>query len=236
MNRVPMTAAGLERLRQELNQLKFEARPAIVKAIAEARALGDLRENAEYHAAKERQSFIEGRINELESKISLADVIDVTKLPQDGRVVFGVTVELIDTNSDKKTSYQLVGDDEADIKASKISISSPIARALIGKSEGDVVQVQTLRGLSSLRSPTSSTSRFLMARSKSSARWLREHFSDPFVRKAQKEGFRSRAAYKLKEIQKKIALFDQACAFLSLGPPLGGGLRSWLKFWLVAAG
>jgi len=141
VKRTPMTLRGAERLRQELKQLKSEARPNVIKAIAEARAHGDLSENAEYHAAREQQSFIEGRINDIENRLSNCEIIDVTRLNATGRVVFGVTVELVDEESGAKVTYQLVGDDEADIKAGLLSVSSPIARALIGKSEGDVVDV-----------------------------------------------------------------------------------------------
>ena len=136
-----MTLRGAERLRQELKQLKSEARPNVIKAIAEARAHGDLSENAEYHAAREQQSFIEGRINDIESRLSNCEIIDVTRLTVTGRVVFGATLELSDEESGAKVKYQLVGDDEANIKAGLLSVSSPIARALIGKSEGDVVDV-----------------------------------------------------------------------------------------------
>jgi transcription elongation factor GreA len=136
-----MTLRGAERLRQELKQLKSEARPNVIKAISEARSHGDLSENAEDHAAREQQSFIEGRINDIENRLSNAEVIDVTKLNASGRVVFGSTVEVADEESGNKLTYQLVGDDEADIKNGLLSVSSPIARALIGKSEGDVVDV-----------------------------------------------------------------------------------------------
>ena len=136
-----MTLRGAERLRQELKQLKSEARPNVIKAIAEARAHGDLSENAEYHAAREQQSFIEGRIGEIEHRLSHCEVIDVTKLSASGRVVFGATVELEDQGGGAKVVYQLVGDDEADIKKGLLSVSSPIARALIGKHEGDVADV-----------------------------------------------------------------------------------------------
>ena len=139
LKRTPMTLRGAERLRQELKQLKSEARPNVIKAIAEARAHGDLSENAEYHAAREQQSFIEGRINDIENRLSNSEVIDVTKLSATGRVVFGATVELEDEDSGAKVTYQLVGDDEANIKEGLLSVSSPIARALIGKSQGDVV-------------------------------------------------------------------------------------------------
>ncbi len=146
MKRTPMTLRGAERLRQELKQLKSEARPNIIRAIAEARAHGDLSENAEYHAAREQQSFIEGRINDIENRLSNAEVIDVTKLTASGRVVFGSTVQLEDQEGSGQVVYQLVGDDEADIKQALLSVSSPIARALIGKSEGDVVDVTTPGG------------------------------------------------------------------------------------------
>ncbi|NIC07744.1 transcription elongation factor GreA [Billgrantia bachuensis] len=146
MNKVPMTVAGEARLRKELEELKGEARPRVIAAIAEAREHGDLKENAEYHAAREQQGFIEGRIQEIESKLSNAQVIDVHKLPQTGKVIFGVTVELINLGNDEEVSYQIVGEDEADIKSGKISVTSPIARALIGKEEGDVVVVATPGG------------------------------------------------------------------------------------------
>ncbi len=141
-----MTLRGAERLRQELKQLKSEARPNVIKAIAEARSHGDLSENAEYHAAREQQSFIEGRINEIEHRLSNAEVIDVTKLSARGRVVFGATLTLEDQEGGAQVIYQLVGDDESDIKQGLLSVSSPIARALIGKSEGDVVDVTTPGG------------------------------------------------------------------------------------------
>jgi transcription elongation factor GreA len=144
-----MTLRGAERLRQELKQLKSEARPNVIKAIAEARSHGDLSENAEYHAAREQQSFIEGRINEIEGRLSNAEIIDVTKLNASGRVVFGATVEVEDQDAGSKLVYQLVGDDEADIKNGMLSVSSPIARALIGKSEGDVVDVTAPGGTKS---------------------------------------------------------------------------------------
>jgi transcription elongation factor GreA len=145
VKRTPMTLRGAERLRTELKQLKSEARPNVIKAIAEARAHGDLSENAEYHAAREQQSFIEGRINDIENRLSNSEVIDVTKLNASGRVVFGSTIELEDQDRNK-VMYQLVGDDEANIKQGLLSVSSPIARALIGKSEGDVVDVTTPGG------------------------------------------------------------------------------------------
>lgn len=141
-----MTLRGATRLREELKKLKGADRPNVIKAIAEARAHGDLSENAEYHAAREQQSFIEGRINEIENRLSNAEVIDVTKLSPSGRVVFGATIELEDQSGGAAVRYQLVGDDEADIKLGLLSVSSPIARALIGKSEGDVVDVATPGG------------------------------------------------------------------------------------------
>lgn len=141
MTKYPMTIEGAERLRAELKQLKSVDRPNVINAIAEARAHGDLRENAEYHAAKEQQSFIEGRINDIESKLAQAQIIDINVLPKNGRVVFGVTVDLINLQDDTQVSYKIVGDDEADFKIGKISINSPIARALIGKQEGDAVIV-----------------------------------------------------------------------------------------------
>lgn len=147
MKKIPMTAIGAKRLQEELSDLKTVQRPRIVSAIAEARAHGDLRENAEYHAAKEQQSFIEGRILEIESKIGHAHIIDVSKLSNDGKVVFGTTVRLLNTETEQQVAYQIVGDDEADIKVSKVSVNSPIARALIGKYQGDVVNVQTPSGI-----------------------------------------------------------------------------------------
>ncbi|MEO0997628.1 MAG: transcription elongation factor GreA [Pseudomonadota bacterium] len=141
MNKVPITLRGAEQLRAELKKLKSEDRPRIIQAIAEARAHGDLKENAEYHAAKEQQGFVEGRIQEIEGKLSNAQIIDVTAIRASGRVVFGTTVELMEEASGKPVEYQIVGDDEADIKAGRISVSSPIARALIGKEEGDLVTV-----------------------------------------------------------------------------------------------
>ena len=146
MSKVPMTVQGAEQLRQELDNLKKVERPRIIAAIAEARAHGDLSENAEYHAAKEQQSFVEGRIAEVEAKLSSAQVIDPTTVNAEGRVVFGATVDLLDIDSDSKVTYQIVGDDEADIEKGKISISSPIARALISKEEGDEVVVKVPDG------------------------------------------------------------------------------------------
>jgi transcription elongation factor GreA len=141
MKRTPMTARGAETLRVELKRLKSEARPHAIQAIAEARAHGDLSENAEYHAAREQQAFIEGRINELEGKFANAEIIDPKSLPASGRVVFGATVELEDQEDANRVVYQIVGEDEADIRAGRISITSPIARALVGKAKGDVVDV-----------------------------------------------------------------------------------------------
>src|SRR5258706_8245007 len=147
MNKVPVTTTGAGKLRAELHELKTVQRPTIVTAIAEARSHGDISENAEYHAAKERQSFIEGRIAELESKLSNAQVINPALVEADGRCVFGATVALEDMASGETVTYQIVGDDEADIKQSKISISSPLARALIGKSSGDVAEVKAPAGV-----------------------------------------------------------------------------------------
>jgi transcription elongation factor GreA len=146
MSKTPLTVAGAEKLKEELRRLKTEDRPRVVNAIAEARAHGDLKENAEYHAAREQQSFIEGRIREIEGKLSNAQVIDVTTLPKSGKVVFGVTVKLEATEDGNPVTYRIVGDDEADIKQGMISVSSPIARALIGKEEGDLVTVQAPGG------------------------------------------------------------------------------------------
>ena len=141
MKRNPMTLRGAELLRAELKKLRSEDRPNVIKAIAEARALGDLSENAEYHAAREQQGFIEGRIAEIEAKLSTAEIIDVAALTPGGKVVFGATVEIEAEDDGKRTTYAIVGEDEADIRAGRIAYNSPIARALIGKSEGDVVEV-----------------------------------------------------------------------------------------------
>ena len=141
MKRTPMTLRGAEALRAELKRLKSEVRPAIIKAIAEARSHGDLSENAEYHAAREQQGFIEGRIKEIEHKLASAEVIDPARLPNTGKVVFGASVELEDQADGARVTYQVVGEDEADIRAGRISVTSPIARALVGKSEGEVVDV-----------------------------------------------------------------------------------------------
>lgn len=146
MNKVPLTASGAEKLKSELADLKTVQRPRVITAIAEAREHGDLKENAEYHAAREQQSFIEGRIKEIEGKLSNAQVIDVTTMPATGKVIFGTTVELLDINTDVNVEYQIVGEDEASIKEGKISYSSPVARALIGKEEGDEVVVNTPGG------------------------------------------------------------------------------------------
>ena len=147
MNKTPLTVAGAEKLRTELHRLKTVERPSVIAAIAEARSHGDLSENAEYEAAKDRQGFIEGRIMEVESKLANAQIIDPKLLDADGRCVFGATVELEDMDSGQVVTYQIVGDDEADIKESKISISSPIARALIGKYAGDVAEVKAPGGV-----------------------------------------------------------------------------------------
>ena len=147
MQKIPLTVAGEERLREELNRLKHTDRPRVIQAISEARAHGDLKENAEYHAAREQQSFIEGRIKEIESKLSIAQVIDVTKIENSGKVIFGSTIKLTN-EAGKSITYKIVGEDEADIKDHKISVTSPVARALIGKYEGDNVEVMTPEGKS----------------------------------------------------------------------------------------
>ena len=146
MSKVPMTVRGHELLEAELKRLKYTDRPAVIEAIAEARGHGDLKENAEYHAAKEQQGFIEGRIKELEGKLSHKQVIDVTAIDAKGKVVFGSTVELLEEDTDTEIEYRIVGEDEADIKNNLISYTSPIARALIGRSEGDVVSFQAPGG------------------------------------------------------------------------------------------
>ena len=146
MNRVPMTVRGEQILREELERLKKVERPRITQAIAEAREHGDLKENAEYHAAREQQCFAEGRIKELEHKLSHAQIIDVTTIPVTGKVVFGATVTLIDVKDDRTVAYRIVGEDEADAKANLISVNSPIARALVGKAEGDEVTVNAPGG------------------------------------------------------------------------------------------
>ena len=149
MKRTPMTLRGAEALRAELKRLKTEARPSVIKAIAEARGHGDLSENAEYHAAREQQGFIEGRIKEIEMKLASAEIIDPSKLTNTGRVVFGAVVELEDQDDGNRVIYQVAGEDEADIRAGRISITSPIARALVGKSQGDVVDVSAPGGIRS---------------------------------------------------------------------------------------
>lgn len=146
MSKVPLTAKGAEKLREELKQLKSVDRPRVIKAIAEAREHGDLKENAEYHAAREEQGFIEGRIADIEGKLSNAQIIDVTRMDATGKVIFGATVELVDEDSGDKVTYQIVGEDEANIKAGLLSVGSPIARALIGKMEGDIAVVNTPGG------------------------------------------------------------------------------------------
>ncbi|KZZ55404.1 transcription elongation factor GreA [Oleiphilus sp. HI0125] len=147
MNRIPMTVQGEAALREELVQLKTVERPRVIEAIADAREHGDLKENAEYHAAREQQSFIEGRIQEIEGKLSNAQVIDVAAIEPSGKVIFGSTVTLLKIDDDSEVKYQIVGEDEADIKLGKISVSSPIARALIGKNEGDVAFVRVPDGI-----------------------------------------------------------------------------------------
>ncbi len=146
MSKVPMTARGAQLLRDELHGLKSVARPRVILAIAEARAHGDLKENAEYHAAKEQQSFIEGRIKEIDGMLSNAQIIDVTALNANGRIVFGTTVALLNIKSNDTVTYQIVGDQEANVKEGRISITSPIARALIGKEEGDIAVVRAPSG------------------------------------------------------------------------------------------
>jgi transcription elongation factor GreA len=147
MSKVPLTKRGAEKLREELQQLKTVARPQVISALSEARAHGDLKENAEYHAAREQQGFIEGRIRDIEGKLSNAHVIDITAVSANGKVVFGATVSLFDVNEDREVKYQIVGEDEADIERGLLSFSSPIARALIGKQEGDLAEVQAPGGL-----------------------------------------------------------------------------------------
>jgi transcription elongation factor GreA len=147
LSTIPLTVRGAQRLKDELQRLKSVERPAVINAIAEARAQGDLSENAEYDAAKEKQGFIEGRIAEIEAKLAVAQVIDPATLDPDGRIVFGATVDLEDLTNGEKVTYQIVGDDEADIKDGKISVSSPIARALIGKYSGDSAEVRAPGGL-----------------------------------------------------------------------------------------
>ncbi|MDF7670944.1 transcription elongation factor GreA [Orbaceae bacterium ESL0721] len=146
MKQIPMTIKGAELLRAELEELKNVKRPQIIAAIAEAREHGDLKENAEYHAAREQQGFCEGRIQEIEAKLSQAQIIDVTKMKNSGRVVFGATVTVVNTATDEEITYRIVGDDEADLKHNLISINSPIARGLVGKEEDDTVQIKTPGG------------------------------------------------------------------------------------------
>ncbi|WP_406663783.1 transcription elongation factor GreA [Gallaecimonas sp. GXIMD1310] len=146
MKPIPMTQAGADKLREELKHLKSVRRPQIIEAIATARELGDLKENAEYHAAREQQSFCEGRIQEIEGKLSNAQIIDVTKMTNNGKVIFGSTVTVLNLDTDEEVTYRIVGDDEADIKQNLISVSSPIARALVGKQLDDAVTVQTPSG------------------------------------------------------------------------------------------
>jgi len=143
MNKIPMTTEGAEKLKQELKELKSKVRPKIILAIKEAREKGDLKENAEYHAAREQQSFTEGRIRDIESKISNAEIIDIKKISKTGKVVFASTVILINLEDNKKVTYKIVGEDEAELKEGKISILSPLARSVIGKSKGDIVELKT---------------------------------------------------------------------------------------------
>ena len=146
MRKVPMTVGGAEKLRTELNDLKTIQRPRIVQAIAEARAHGDLKENAEYHAAREQQSFCEGRIKEIEGKLADSEIIDISKIASTGKVIFGTTVSLYNLETEKSVTYQIVGEDEADVKNGKISVTSPIARAMMGKSEGNEITVKAPSG------------------------------------------------------------------------------------------
>ncbi|OBP15980.1 transcription elongation factor GreA [Rheinheimera sp. SA_1] len=147
MSQIPMTVQGAQALRDELHELKSVKRPAIIQAIAEARAHGDLKENAEYHAAREAQGFCEGRIQDIEAKLSNAQIIDITKLPNSGKVIFGATVTILNLDTEEEVTYQVVGDDEADIKNNRISVNSPIARGLIGKIVEDVVNINTPSGI-----------------------------------------------------------------------------------------
>jgi len=150
MSKVPLTVRGADKLRQELERLKRVDRPRVINAIAEARAHGDLKENAEYHAAREQQSFIEGRIKDIESKLSHAQIIDVTSVNANGKVVFGATVDVLELDNNEEHTFQIVGEDEADSRVGMISITSPMARGLIGKSEGDVASVQAPGGIREL--------------------------------------------------------------------------------------
>ena len=147
MNRMPMTAEGAERLRRQLDELKSVERPAVIQALAEARAHGDLSENAEYHAARERQGFIEGRIATIEGALAVAEIIDVAKINADGKIVFGATIELSNLDTGQENRYQIVGEMEADIDQGLLSVTAPIARAMIGKEEGDVIQVNAPGGI-----------------------------------------------------------------------------------------
>ena len=147
MSQIPMTVQGAENLRTELNELKSVKRPAVIQAIAEAREHGDLKENAEYHAAREQQGFIEGRIQDIEAKLSNAQIIDIGKMPNTGKVIFGSTVTILNLDTEEEVTYQVVGDDEADIKNNRISVNSPIARGLIGKEVDDVVTINTPSGM-----------------------------------------------------------------------------------------
>ncbi|WP_333607909.1 transcription elongation factor GreA [Arsukibacterium sp.] len=147
MSQIPMTVQGAEALRLELHELKSVKRPAIIQAIAEARAHGDLKENAEYHAAREQQGFCEGRIQDIEGKLSNAQIIDISKMPNTGKVIFGSTVTILNLDTDEEVTYRIVGDDEADIKNNLISVNSPIARGLIGKTTDDVVNITTPKGV-----------------------------------------------------------------------------------------
>jgi transcription elongation factor GreA len=147
MSQIPMTVQGAQALRDELHELKTVKRPAIIEAIAEARAHGDLKENAEYHAAREAQGFCEGRIQDIEGKLSNAQIIDITKMPNKGKVIFGATVTILNLDTEEEVTYQVVGDDEADIKNNRISVNSPIARGLIGKEVDDVVNINTPSGM-----------------------------------------------------------------------------------------
>ncbi|MEC8169863.1 MAG: transcription elongation factor GreA [Pseudomonadota bacterium] len=142
MNKVPMTAEGAEKLKEELDNLKHNERPKIAQAIKEAREKGDLKENAEYHAAREQQSFAEGRIKDIEAKLSNAQIIDIKNIPASSRVIFGTTVDLIDLGNNSKFKYKIVGEDEADLKENKLAVTSPLARCLIGKEEGDIVELK----------------------------------------------------------------------------------------------
>ena len=147
MQKYPMTQQGAQQLKDELARLKSIERPSVIQAIAEARSHGDISENAEYDAAKEKQAFIEGRIAEIEAKLSNAQIIDLSNIDSDGKIVFGATIELLDLESEEQICYQIVGDDEADVKKSKISVNTPVARSLIGKQAGDVVEVRVPNGI-----------------------------------------------------------------------------------------